>query len=263
VTDEPVPIPIEDALDLHAFAPRDIPSVVSEYLQAARARGWQAAGLNFPGHFLIRIENRSGRAIVDPYAGGRVLGIEDLRALLKSVAGLDAELQAAHYAAVDHRAILIRLLNNLRLRAQETQDPRRALAAAGPAEGALDERGWQRGRGPVRQRLTEPREERVVERLGVHATQPQRAAVEEQAHDVRLAAGPEALCERDARDAVELRRLHAPADGRLEHAGRGLRAPARRMAAAAAGADGDQRAVSHRVRARATKIFATPAGIVA
>jgi DNA-nicking Smr family endonuclease len=38
--DEPVGVPIEDALDLHAFAPRDIPSVVSEYLEAAHARGF-------------------------------------------------------------------------------------------------------------------------------------------------------------------------------------------------------------------------------
>jgi len=40
VNDEPVPIPIEDALDLHAFAPRDIPSVVAEYLEAAHRRGF-------------------------------------------------------------------------------------------------------------------------------------------------------------------------------------------------------------------------------
>jgi len=40
VGDEPVRIPIEDALDLHAFAPRDIPSVVAEYLEAAHARGF-------------------------------------------------------------------------------------------------------------------------------------------------------------------------------------------------------------------------------
>ena len=32
-------IPIEDALDLHAFAPRDIPSVVDEYVTAAWERG--------------------------------------------------------------------------------------------------------------------------------------------------------------------------------------------------------------------------------
>jgi DNA-nicking Smr family endonuclease len=32
-------IPIEDTLDLHAFAPRDIPSVVEEYVTAAWERG--------------------------------------------------------------------------------------------------------------------------------------------------------------------------------------------------------------------------------
>jgi DNA-nicking Smr family endonuclease len=40
VDDEPVHIPIEDALDLHAFAPRDVPAVVSDYLEAAHARGF-------------------------------------------------------------------------------------------------------------------------------------------------------------------------------------------------------------------------------
>ena len=39
-SDDPVRIPIEDALDLHAFAPRDIPSVVDEYLTEAHARGF-------------------------------------------------------------------------------------------------------------------------------------------------------------------------------------------------------------------------------
>ncbi|PYN90413.1 MAG: DNA mismatch repair protein MutS [Candidatus Rokuibacteriota bacterium] len=40
VVDEPVRIPIEDALDLHAFAPRDVASVVAEYLDAAQAKGF-------------------------------------------------------------------------------------------------------------------------------------------------------------------------------------------------------------------------------
>jgi DNA-nicking Smr family endonuclease len=37
--DEPVPIPIEGTLDLHAFAPRDIPAVVNDYLDAAHEAG--------------------------------------------------------------------------------------------------------------------------------------------------------------------------------------------------------------------------------
>jgi DNA-nicking Smr family endonuclease len=40
VDNEPVRIPIEDAIDLHSFAPRDVISVVDEYLRAARAAGF-------------------------------------------------------------------------------------------------------------------------------------------------------------------------------------------------------------------------------
>ena len=39
VSDEPVRLPIEGELDLHAFTPRDIPSVVEAYLEAAHDAG--------------------------------------------------------------------------------------------------------------------------------------------------------------------------------------------------------------------------------
>jgi DNA-nicking Smr family endonuclease len=38
--DAPVVIPIEDSIDLHAFAPRDVPGVVEAYLEAACAAGF-------------------------------------------------------------------------------------------------------------------------------------------------------------------------------------------------------------------------------
>jgi len=43
------------------------------YLDAARAQGWEAVGLGFPGHFLIRLSDGAGRLIVDPFHGGQVL----------------------------------------------------------------------------------------------------------------------------------------------------------------------------------------------
>lgn len=38
---EPVELPVEDALDLHAFSPKDIPSVVESYLEAAVEAGYR------------------------------------------------------------------------------------------------------------------------------------------------------------------------------------------------------------------------------
>jgi len=39
-SESPIELPIEDALDLHPFAPRDVRSVVEEYLRAASERGF-------------------------------------------------------------------------------------------------------------------------------------------------------------------------------------------------------------------------------
>ena len=43
--EEPVRLPIEDVLDLHAFAPKEIASVVEEYLWQCRQAGMQEVRL--------------------------------------------------------------------------------------------------------------------------------------------------------------------------------------------------------------------------
>lgn len=86
------------------------------YLHAGRAQGWAMAGVNFPGHFLVRLDRGGARAILDPFHRGRALETGDLRALLKSVAGQDAELTPEHYAPLGNRDILLRLQNNIKLR---------------------------------------------------------------------------------------------------------------------------------------------------
>jgi DNA-nicking Smr family endonuclease len=42
---EPVSLPIEDSLDLHSFAPKDVRPVVEEYLKEAAARGFSEVRL--------------------------------------------------------------------------------------------------------------------------------------------------------------------------------------------------------------------------
>lgn len=86
------------------------------YLHALRAAGCAAEGLNFPGHFLIRLDHGGSRRIVDPFDGGSVRSAPELRSLLKASAGTDAELEPRHLEAVGNRDILIRLHNNIRIR---------------------------------------------------------------------------------------------------------------------------------------------------
>lgn len=42
---EPLRIPIEGEIDLHAFRPRDIPSIVEEYIKEAHAAGFREVRL--------------------------------------------------------------------------------------------------------------------------------------------------------------------------------------------------------------------------
>lgn len=86
------------------------------YLDVARAQGWEASGLGFPGHFLVRLSDGAARIILDPFHGGRILDASALRELLKAIAGQDVELSPDHYAPVPDREVLLRLQNNLKSR---------------------------------------------------------------------------------------------------------------------------------------------------
>lgn len=98
------------------------------YIHVARTQGWAVDGLAFPGHFLVRLDDRDRRLIVDPFHRGQTLEAGHLRGLLKQFRGADAELEPSHYAPVGNRAILLRLQNNLKTRALQAGDAGRAAA---------------------------------------------------------------------------------------------------------------------------------------
>ena len=97
------------------------------WLHAARAAGWGAHGVDFPGHFLIAIEGKGSQAIVDVFAGGTPLDARDLRQLIKRVEGPEAELRPGLLLPMNARAVLLRLQNNIRLRRLRAQDMNGAL----------------------------------------------------------------------------------------------------------------------------------------
>jgi regulator of sirC expression with transglutaminase-like and TPR domain len=97
------------------------------YMHAARAQGWDIAGLNVPGHFVCRLEKDGARLIFDPFHQCRVLAAADLRQLVKKVLGENAELSATYFEPAGNREILIRLQNNIKFRQIEMEDYAGAL----------------------------------------------------------------------------------------------------------------------------------------
>lgn len=91
------------------------------YCHAARAAGWDAAGLSFPAHFLIRVDGRAGRHILDPFHGGRSMDAGSMRSLLRHM-GAGNDLAAEHHQDVADRLVLLRLQNNIKLRRLQSND---------------------------------------------------------------------------------------------------------------------------------------------
>lgn len=100
------------------------------YIILARKMDWICDGLSFPGHFLIRMEKDSERLILDPFKQGREMNAAELRQLLKSIVGKNAELSHSYYNAVSNRDILVRLENNLKKRLIEGEDYDQAIQVA-------------------------------------------------------------------------------------------------------------------------------------
>lgn len=101
---------LSDVLDRRTGIPISL-SVL--YLEVARRVGVLAQGVNFPGHFLVRVAIEDAWLFLDPYSGGRALTPADLEILLKKTTNPDAVLEPSVIAAASKRQILSRMLVNL------------------------------------------------------------------------------------------------------------------------------------------------------
>jgi regulator of sirC expression with transglutaminase-like and TPR domain len=101
---------LADVLDRRTGIPISL-SVL--YLEVARRLGVLAQGVNFPGHFLVRVAIEDAWLFLDPFAGGRALTPADLEALLRKTTTPDAVLEPSVIAAASKRQIVSRMLVNL------------------------------------------------------------------------------------------------------------------------------------------------------
>lgn len=109
---------LDNANLLHVIENRaGLPVAISIlYMHLAQSQGWDIEGLNFPGHFIVRMSMEGEREIIDPYMQGKVLNAADLRKIVKQTMGDSAELSSTYYDGVTRRDVLFRLQNNIKIR---------------------------------------------------------------------------------------------------------------------------------------------------
>lgn len=129
-----------------------VPIVCSAlWMAVGRRAGIEVEGVGLPGRFVVRVAG----ALVDPFAGGEVLGEAGARRLVASVRGSEpSQLDPAWLGATSPRSMLARMSRNLRGCYANLEKWGLALRAADRCVALLpDEPGERRDRGLLHWRL--------------------------------------------------------------------------------------------------------------
>ncbi|MFN7087453.1 MAG: SirB1 family protein [Burkholderiales bacterium] len=104
------------------------------YIEIGRRVGLELYGISFPGHFLVGCMVRGGALVLDPYARGISLGVEDLQQRIRQLRNgieLDPQAVKSMISAAGNKEIVVRLLRNLKEIYLHENEMMKALSAAG------------------------------------------------------------------------------------------------------------------------------------
>lgn len=103
---------LDDVLDRRLGIPITLSVLLME---VGRRRGVPFVGIGLPGHFVVRHEGVP-RVLLDPFEGGRVLTPEDCAEHVRRIYGEALSFEPSMLTPVGPRAILARMLANLKQR---------------------------------------------------------------------------------------------------------------------------------------------------
>lgn len=123
--DDPRNSYLDDVLERKLGIPLTLSILV---IEVARRAGLAAEGVGLPGHFIVRIEESERRLLIDPFHGGHIITIEDCRDLVVRTTGRASLFRKDSVDTATPRAMLTRLLLNLKRIHLAQGDYIRALA---------------------------------------------------------------------------------------------------------------------------------------
>jgi regulator of sirC expression with transglutaminase-like and TPR domain len=117
---------LNDVLDRRLGTP---PTLSIVYLEVGWRLELPLAGVNFPGHFLVRYDGEAVKLLVDPFQGGEIRFEDEAQDLLDRVYGGAVRLQESFLRPASKKDILVRLLANLKSIYQNAHEDVKALQA--------------------------------------------------------------------------------------------------------------------------------------
>lgn len=85
------------------------------YLEVSQRLDFPMVGVGMPGHFLVRPTVENMEVYIDPFNQGEVLFMPDCQAIFYQLYGANAAWDSDYLAPITAKALLARLLNNLKL----------------------------------------------------------------------------------------------------------------------------------------------------
>jgi regulator of sirC expression with transglutaminase-like and TPR domain len=116
-----------DVLDRRTGIPITLSTV---YVAVGRRAGIDVQGVGLPGHFVVRVSTAGTDALVDPFNGGAVVTMQDCQDRLDRIYGRRVKLAPEMLEPCPPRALLSRMVRNLKGIYLKAEDNERALKTA-------------------------------------------------------------------------------------------------------------------------------------